>query len=161
MTDTPTGLDINFFEVRGKSNPAHFVGPINVATGLDRSVPHRIKITMDLYEGPSNDVVRVYVDGALKHTGTSWENYYRYDTEASAHAGLPPIVNRILFRTAGDPAPATLTHGFVIDNLSEGTSTVPGSPDACKNGGWQTLVRADGSSFKSQGDCTKYVGTGN
>ena len=32
--------------------------------------------------------------------------------------------------------------------------------DACKNGGWQTLTRADGSSFKNQGDCIQYVNTG-
>ena len=34
------------------------------------------------------------------------------------------------------------------------------STDACKNGGWQTLSRADGSSFKNQGDCIQYVNTG-
>jgi hypothetical protein len=39
---------------------------------------------MDVIDGPSNDVVKVYIDGALVHTGTSWENYYRYDSEASA-----------------------------------------------------------------------------
>jgi hypothetical protein len=32
--------------------------------------------------------------------------------------------------------------------------------DACKDGGWQTLKRADGSSFKNQGDCIQYVNTG-
>lgn len=30
----------------------------------------------------------------------------------------------------------------------------------CKNGGWQTVRRSDGSSFKNQGDCIKYVNTG-
>ena len=34
------------------------------------------------------------------------------------------------------------------------------SKDQCKNGGWQTLKRADGSSFKNQGDCIQYVNTG-
>jgi hypothetical protein len=32
--------------------------------------------------------------------------------------------------------------------------------EACKNGGWQTLKRADGSAFKNQGDCIQYVNTG-
>ncbi|MBC7790022.1 MAG: hypothetical protein H7Z74_08750, partial [Anaerolineae bacterium] len=84
MTDTPDGLDINFFDVQGEDNPANFVGPTRVASGLDRSVPHTIRITMDFVDGPSNDVVRVYVDGALRHTGTSWENYFRFDSEAAA-----------------------------------------------------------------------------
>jgi hypothetical protein len=29
--------------------------------------------------------------------------------------------------------------------------------DDCKNGGWRTLRRADGSSFKNQGQCVSYV----
>lgn len=32
--------------------------------------------------------------------------------------------------------------------------------DQCKDGGWQTMKRADGSSFKNQGDCIQYVNTG-
>ncbi len=30
----------------------------------------------------------------------------------------------------------------------------------CKNGGWQSVKRADGSSFKNQGDCVSYVNNG-
>lgn len=30
----------------------------------------------------------------------------------------------------------------------------------CKTGGWATMVRADGSTFKNQGDCVSYVETG-
>ena len=36
----------------------------------------------------------------------------------------------------------------------------PTSKDECKNGGWQTLTREDGSTFKNQGDCIQYVNTG-
>jgi hypothetical protein len=32
--------------------------------------------------------------------------------------------------------------------------------DACKGGGWQNLRRADGSTFKNQGDCIQYVNAG-
>ena len=37
---------------------------------------------------------------------------------------------------------------------------VASSKDDCKDGGWETARRADGSSFKNQGDCIKYVNTG-
>ena len=37
---------------------------------------------------------------------------------------------------------------------------VPTSKEQCKDGGWMTLNRADGSSFKNQGDCIQYVNTG-
>ena len=30
----------------------------------------------------------------------------------------------------------------------------------CKNGGWETLSRDDGSPFKNQGDCIQYINTG-
>lgn len=37
---------------------------------------------------------------------------------------------------------------------------VPTSKDQCKNGGWMTSVRADGSTFKNQGDCVSYTQNG-
>lgn len=39
-------------------------------------------------------------------------------------------------------------------------SNVPTNANQCKNNGWQTRTRADGSSFKNQGDCIQYVNTG-
>jgi hypothetical protein len=37
---------------------------------------------------------------------------------------------------------------------------VPTTASQCKNGGWMTSVRSDGSTFKNQGDCIQYVNTG-
>ncbi len=37
---------------------------------------------------------------------------------------------------------------------------VPTNKDQCKNDGWMTRVRSDGSTFKNQGDCIQYVNTG-
>lgn len=34
------------------------------------------------------------------------------------------------------------------------------SKDQCKKGGWMTVTRADGSSFKNQGDCVSYTNNG-
>jgi hypothetical protein len=156
MADKPNGLEINFFDVRGRSDPAHFVGPLTVASNLDRTVPHTIRVTMDFVAGPSNDVVKVYVDGQLKEIGTSWENYYRYDTEAAAaHGGKPPIVNRILFRTGGVAAPATAGNGFVIDNFSMKSADGPRNTSQCRNGDWQNF-----DWFSNQGDCMQSVNTG-
>ena len=36
----------------------------------------------------------------------------------------------------------------------------PANANQCKNNGWQTFTRADGSTFKNQGDCIQYVNTG-
>ena len=34
------------------------------------------------------------------------------------------------------------------------------SADQCKNGGWSSVTRADGSTFTNQGDCIQYVNSG-
>jgi hypothetical protein len=109
MLDTPTGLEVNFFDYQRTAND--FV-ETNLVGSLNRAVPHTIKITMDFVDGDSNDIVRVYVDGVLKHTGTSWEDYYR-DQETNPTR----TVDSILFRTGGDAAPATAGQGFLIDNM--------------------------------------------
>lgn len=36
----------------------------------------------------------------------------------------------------------------------------PANAAACKNGGWQSVQRADGSPFKNQGDCVSYTNNG-
>ena len=38
--------------------------------------------------------------------------------------------------------------------------TVVTNKDQCKNDGWKTVFRADGTPFKNQGDCIQYVNTG-
>jgi len=114
--DGTRGIDIFFDDVQGTSNPANFV-ETKVATGLKRTTPHLIKLTLDTLDGPSNDIVRVYIDGRFVHKGTSWENYYRYDSEASAEPS-PRIVRTVIFRSSGTAAPAVMGKGFYFDNLT-------------------------------------------
>jgi|GEM_PF-2690321 len=136
LADTPTGVDVIFFDVQSTSTPANFVAT-TVATGLDRAVPHNVKLTFDAFDGPSDDVVKVYVDGNLVHTGTSWENYYRFDVEASAEQ-TPRIVKTVLFRVSGAAAPATSGKGFLFDHVNLTSSTVAAA-DATES---TTIVRS-------------------
>ena len=62
------------------------------------------------------------------------------------------------------------------DGVLDGSDQCPGTPPGtvvtafgcpvavnannCKNGGWQSLFRANGTPFKNQGDCIQYVNTG-
>jgi hypothetical protein len=116
--DTPNGINVIFYDVQGKSNPANFVGDL-IATGLDRSKAHRIRMTLEVKEGPSNDVVKVYIDCNLVKEGTSWENYYRYDSESHAEQSVR-IVKTVLFRSGGTAVPANMGKGFFFDNLIHG-----------------------------------------
>jgi hypothetical protein len=125
MRHTATAMDLSFFDVQGTDPPnsgpcfqcANFV-ETSLGT-YNPSQPHTVKLTMNFYDGPGNDVVRVFVDGVLKHTGRSWEDYYFYDTESSPN---PPRVSRtvdsLLIRATGTPAPATAGQGFLFDAIS-------------------------------------------
>jgi hypothetical protein len=89
-----------------------------VASGLNRALAHTVRLTIDFVDGPTNDVVKVYVDGSPRHTGTSWEDYFR-DCE------LEPTrtVDSMIFQARGaTPNPENLGKGFLIDNLSYATS---------------------------------------
>jgi hypothetical protein len=48
-------------------------------------------------------------------------------------------------------------NGTVYDFEPFRTAT---TEDDCKDGGWTTATRADGTPFKNQGDCVQYVNTG-
>lgn len=121
LTDTAPGVLVEFADVQGTTNPATFVTtPIGT---ISRGTPHRLKLTMDTLEGPSNDVVKVFIDGVQVHTGTSWENYFRFDAGA-APENTPHIVTRLLFRASGTAAPGTVGQGFVFDNLTLRSSNI-------------------------------------
>lgn len=119
--DGVSGMNVFFDDVQGTTNPANFV-ETQIGTDLSRSVPHTIKLTMDVVDGPSNDVVKVWIDGNLVITGTSWENYYRFDSEASAEQS-PRIVKTVIIQARGSANPANLGNGYLFDNLTLASST--------------------------------------
>lgn len=131
MEDTPTGLQLLFSDYQRSIDPEcddpgdGAFTEAAIASGLDRGTAHTVKIVMDFVDGPANDIVAVYVDGSLVHTGTSWEDYFR-DCELN----LTRTVDSLLFRSGGDPSPASDGLGFLIDNVSVSSQTlsVPGAP---------------------------------
>jgi hypothetical protein len=129
-----------------------------VATALDRSRPHSLGLSIDLYDGPNNDVVRVYIDGILVHVGTTWESYYAFDPESSD--GFPSrTMDSLLIRSSGTPNPANAGKGFLFDNLKLKSSPILTAND-CRNDGWKTLTRGNFTAFKNQGDCVSYTVNG-
>jgi hypothetical protein len=103
-------------------DPAFTTHP--VAT-LDGSEPHRVTIKINFFDGPSNDVVTLKIDGTdVTPSGgiTSWEDYSR-------QFGEPPTVDSLLFRTSldgGSPAnnTALMGKGFLFDNIAVSTPAV-------------------------------------
>ena len=135
----------------------------DIAT-LTRS-PHTIKFDMNFLDGPRNDVVKIYIDGVVKATGTSWEDYFRWCSESGGGVTNDPTadvsrtVDSLLFRESGTANPADQGKGFLIDNLSLLSGPIPlnmpTSKDQCKGDGWKSY----GTTFKNQGDCVSYVAT--
>jgi hypothetical protein len=160
MTDTPTGLAVNFFDYRDEHPVGGAVGDATgcdtnddffftaVASGLDRTAVHTIKVSVDFLEGPRNDVARVWVDGTLVHVDTSWEDYFRY-----CEGNQTRTVDSILFRTGGAAAPATAGNGFLIDNLTM-TSGPTVSQDS--DGTWTLSPAQSSTSSTSTATTTLY-----
>jgi len=86
-----------------------------------------IHLVPGTYSGGSpNDVVNIYEDGALIHTGTTWEGYYRYDPESGPTN--PPSISTLLLREAGSANSADRGNGYLIDNMSMSSSTLACMP---------------------------------
>jgi hypothetical protein len=165
VADWSDGLAVVFAERSDPASPGTFEQSV-VARGLDRRRVHTIRLTMDFVDGPSNDVARVFVDGALRHTGGSWETYYRDDVNGRSNfGGATPAVNRIMFRTGsdahrgvpGDAAPATRGFGFLVDAVRVAAYSVARSVDDCRHDGWREVRDGDGRAFWNQGDCVSWT----
>jgi hypothetical protein len=120
LSDTPTGIAIDFADVPSAQTDAQGhvdFRTVRIAASLDRSVAHSVRLSVAFVPGESNDVVDVYVDGQLKFTGSSWENYYRHDVEAGP-AYKVPVVDQLILRASATAQPALAGKGFLIDDMS-------------------------------------------
>jgi hypothetical protein len=152
LEDDRTGLTVFFDDYQDKApygsygtpdDAAKGCGPEDnfvdtmVASGLDRTKAHTVKLTMDFVDGPRNDVVKVYVDGTLRHTGTSWEDYFRWCTQSGGGTGTTAsdqsrTVDSMIFTVRGgqgETHPLNRTRGFLIDNLR-----LQSSANVCRSG---------------------------
>jgi hypothetical protein len=109
---TLTGGHVNFVDT-------------DVAT-LSRASSHLIEYSIDLKDGPDNDVVRVLVDGTVVATGHTWEEYYRHDTEQAGNGNEVPTISALGFVQSGPQAVGNAGQGFLIDDVRI-ESTSPGA----------------------------------
>jgi hypothetical protein len=156
--DEADGVHVFFDDVTdaGPVGTAATFNDHDIAT-LDRAHSHTIRFSIDFVPGPGNDVVKIYIDGALKATGTTWENYYRYDPEQTPSGNVVPTTSTLLFRAGGTAAPGTNGNGYLIDNVSYASSTAtvpPTGNNPCKHGGWKTF---SDPSFKNEGRCISHM----
>lgn len=127
IDDTPGGFDVLWigYDTTLGGTCADLVNFVftTVATDLDRSVVHNIRITMAFVDGINDDVVQIYIDDVLVHTGKSWEDFFRNCQPPGSRT-----VDSLLFRRAV-AAPSTAGFGFLFDNYQSFSGPVPLPPE--------------------------------
>jgi hypothetical protein len=124
--DRADGVHVFFVDVVDKGpvgTQANF-RTSDIAT-LSRTRSHLIQFSIDFKDGAANDTVKIYIDSKLVKTGSTWEDYYRYDPEQTPQGNKVPTVDKLLFRLSGDsthvppydPNPGDLGQGFLLDRV--------------------------------------------
>jgi len=133
ISDSGSGLDLLFYDT---NDGASWYGT-TVATGLSYAGTHSIAFDITFVDGldtdDGNDIVDIYVDGSLVHTGTTWESYY------STTATTPQAVDSLLFRMSSQEA-STSGGGLYFDNVEVNNATVIPLPAAA----WMGLIVLSG-----------------
>jgi hypothetical protein len=131
--DQADGVHVIFYDVQ-QSGPCTPSGCANFVSKdiktLSRDQAHNVKFVIDFKDGPGNDVAQIFIDGTLVHTGTTWEDYYRYDPEQAGSSNEVPTVDSLLFKLGNPSAPATQGNGYLLDNVVVATSATPVTPPA-------------------------------
>jgi hypothetical protein len=136
LQDTGSGFNVNFWDTG--ANGAFAPTSTTIASGLSYTALHTLEMGITFVDGVStvggqvfgNDVMKVWLNGTLIHTGTTWESYY-YSTTAERNAvasGPGPrlqAVNSMLFRVSGTAATGTSGNGFYFEDFAIGNSIVP------------------------------------
>lgn len=161
--NTVTGSTFASADVRLFDNNTDLLFTNNNFSG---GVGHAIRFSVVSGGGPSSNVdfhennIEAYglsgmtVD-PLSHTGIvdaecNWWNSPSGPTAATNPGGTgEEVIGDVDF----DPWLVTRDGACVVVNE-------PGDRDDCKDGGWMTRTRADGSTFKNQGDCVSYLNSG-
>ena len=131
LQDTGSGFNLNVYDLLG--NGTFPSAPTTIASGLSYSDLHTIEMGITFVDGVStvggqiygNDVLRIWLNGSLIHTGSTWESYY-YNYERIT-AGTPRLqaVDSMLFRVSGTAATGNSGNGFYFEDFAIGNTIVP------------------------------------
>jgi hypothetical protein len=109
---------------------------------IDRTSAHLVAFDIIFLDGPGNDVVTISIDGSVVKTGTTWEDYYRFDAEQTGNGNVVPHVSTLLFRESGSANPGNAGNGFLVDGV-----TVSSTPMPC------TFTMVDSTTEQLDRDC--------
>lgn len=118
------------------------IGWVDLATPVAYNVWTNFAIELQ-----ANSSINFYVNGALVYT----------DYATSNSAAFSEVIMQAY--NFDDPS---ITGAVLAPYVAHWSNSVlvPSNANQCKNGGWVTAARTNGTSFKNQGDCIQYVNTG-
>jgi large repetitive protein len=122
ISDSGTGIDLTFYDTPGGG----FVGT-TIASGLNYTDWHQLKFEMLFKDGSTNDIVKIYLNDTLIHTGTSWEDYFKNAPDQLKFFPLGVFPVQTLMFKPGSAAPANNGGGYFFDDI---ITSLPISPDA-------------------------------
>lgn len=127
IRDVGTGFNLEFYEtLAGGAFPA---SPTIIASNLCYTAWYQLDFYIEFVDGLSggngNDIMKIYLNGMLIHTGTTWETYYA--SPAWTATPYPIAVDALMFRLSGTAVPGNSGNGFYIDNVSSDNAAVPAS----------------------------------
>ena len=88
----------------------------DIAT-LTAGQKHVVRFDMSLTPSNGKDTVRVYLDGQLQETGTSWKIYYQDDPEQAPQNNQVPVTNSLIMQARGAANTSDTGKGFLIDSV--------------------------------------------
>ena len=144
-----TGIDLLFYDLAPSASSAgQFVAATTIATGLSYTDTHDVSMTIDFVDGVTNngglisgnDVVKVYLNGSLIHTGSTWESYYYFSEQIVAGTPRKQAVNAMLYNVSGTAAPATAGNGFhfIASTTDNAPPTPPNTAPVANDDGYAT-----------------------
>ncbi len=133
IRDNGAGFDLTYTEAGGHSPGVSDFSVTTIATGLSYTQAHTLKMEIDFVEGVENvngtifgnDVVRLYINGSLVHTGTTWESYYYLNEPTVPGQPRKQAVNCIQHRLTGTAQPAYAGAGFYFSTYDANNTTAP------------------------------------
>lgn len=123
--DSVNGLSLEFYD----TDSAGGFDLTTLATGLSYDELHNVSMNITFNDGlggsgEGNDLLEIYLNGSLIHTGTTWETYY-------ANLGSPreQAVDSLLFRV-NPSVPSVNGGGLIIDNVDINNGPVVPEPSS-------------------------------
>lgn len=130
ITDSGSGgFEVDFFDTTGSS----FNNTV-LASGLSYDEWHSIEMYIEFVDGigpgaagseAGNDILTVLIDGAVVHTGTTWESYFYNNSDGGIPAPSARAVDSLIFRQSGTAQPGNAGGGFYFDNVVVSNAVIP------------------------------------